>query len=85
MWNKIREWSSEFTSPFAEAAKEAFRDVLFAIPSALIIMLPQLGVVEKSALGGLVFLFIRSLDKYLYEKSKITKSKVDVSGGLSPI
>ena len=51
MWNKIREWSSEFTSPFAEAAKEAFRDVLFAIPSALIVLLPQLGVVEKSALG----------------------------------
>lgn len=85
MWTKIREWSSEFTSPFAEAIKEAFRDVLFAVPSALIVLLPQLGVVEKSALGGLVFLFLRSLDKYLYEKSKNTKPNVDIVGGLSPV
>lgn len=86
MWKSIREWSSEFTSPFAEAMKEAFRVTLFAIPTQLIIWLEQPNFVWKTAIAGTALIFLRALDKYLYEKSKTKKIPVgEVVSGLSPI
>mgnify|MGYP001217405539 CR=1 FL=1 len=85
MWNSIREWSSEFTSPFAEALKEAFRVTLFSVPGQLLVLLERKDVLIETIAMNLLLIFIRALDKYLYEKSKLTKAKVDVAGGLSPI
>lgn len=86
MFAKIRLWSMQFNSPMAEAIKEAVRDTLLGIPSILIQFLPQLGVVEKTLFGAILFLFLRALDKKIYEKSKIQgRADGEPVGGLSPI
>ncbi|MCL4482631.1 MAG: hypothetical protein M1445_08470 [Bacteroidetes bacterium] len=86
MWKAIRNWSMEFTSPFAEAVKEAFRVTLFSIPGELIIYLEDKPFVWKAVIINFVLIFLRALDKYLYERGKQTGYPRDEKPtGLSPI
>ena len=85
--DKIRLWSSQFTTPFYEALKEAFRVTLFSLPGELILLLTTPGVAYKVLVVNLLLIFLRALDKYLYEKSKMKGSSdgEPVARGLSPI
>ena len=86
MFKSIREWSSDFTTPFAEALKEAFRVVLFSIPGQLVMYLEDTQGIWKVLVVNLLLIFLRALDKYLYEASKDRGQKQgEVVGGLSPI
>lgn len=86
MFKKIRDWSSAFTTPLAEALKEALREVILAVPSLIIAFLPQFGITEKSIVGAVLYLFLRSLDKYLYTQSKQKgRTESGAVGGISPI
>jgi len=86
MFTKLRLWSSEFTTPFAEAVKEAFRVMLFAIPGQIILWIEDKNGSYKVLFVGIILIFLRALDKYLYEKSKNAGLKGDdVVGGLLPI
>lgn len=86
MWIKLRDWSSDFTTPFAEAMKEAFRVVLFSIPGQLVLYLEDTQFIWKILLVNLLLIFLRAMDKYLYEVSKNQgQRKGEVVGGISPI
>lgn len=85
MFKALRLWSSDFTTPFAEALKEAFRVTLFAIPSMAIVWLEDPAFSWKVAVAGVLLVFIRALDKYLYIKSRKEGARSDEAGGLSPI
>ena len=76
MFKTIRDWSSEFTTPFAEALKEAFRVTLFSVPGQLILWLENKDIIVKVLIINIVLIFLRALDKFLHEKDK---------KGLSPI
>ena len=83
LWQIIRDWSSKYASPFSEALKEAFRVTLFSIPGQLIVFIENKNFVLEAVLVNIVLIFLRALDKYLYEKSKI-KGATGLDG-LSPI
>lgn len=84
----IREWSAQFTSPFAEALKEAFRITLFSIPAELITALQTEKIDMRILAINISIIFLRALDKYLHEKGKEEKGynvgKAE-SSGISPI
>jgi hypothetical protein len=86
MFVKIRDWSSEFVSPFSEALKEACRITLFSIPGELIAVI-QLKKIDPMLLGiNISLIFLRALDKYLFEKSKSKGQQIgEAISGLSPI
>ena len=84
----IREWSAEFTSPFAEALKEAFRITLFSLPAELIVALQSQKIDFKIIAINVSIIFLRALDKYLHEKAKEEKGyrmNQGEPGGISPI
>jgi len=81
MLDKIRFWSSQFATPLSEALKEAFRVTLFSIPGQLIIWIENKDIVLKMVIVNIILIFLRALDKYLFEKSK----KMGQAKGLSPI
>lgn len=86
MFKIIREWSKGFVSPFAEALKEAFRVTLFSVPGQLILWIENKDIILKVLIINIILIFLRALDKYLYELSKNTGRKHgEVVGGLSPI
>lgn len=86
MFKALRLWSSDFTTPFQEALKLAVRDLILAIPSIAILFLPKFGIVEKSLVGAILYRFLNSLDKYLFEASKNRGQRPgEVVGGISPI
>ena len=86
MWNKLRDWSGSFTTPFAEALKEAFRITLFSIPGELIIALTAKELNMKVVYINLILIFLRAVDKYLYTKSKFRGLEAgETYSGLSPI
>lgn len=86
MFKIIREWSGSFISPFAEAVKEAFRVTLFSVPGQLILWLEDKDLAYKAIIVNLILIFLRALDKYLYEASKNRGvEKGSVVSGLSPI
>ena len=86
MWNILRNWSSSFTTPLSEALKEAFRVTLFSIPAELIVALTTKDFQMNVLYGNIILIFLRALDKYLYEKSKMRgQERGETVGGLSPI
>ena len=86
MWESIRRWSSEFTTPLQEALKEAFRVVLFSIPGQLVIAIDRRDAIMEVLVVNLVLIFLRAMDKYLYEMSKNRGQRAgEVVGGISPI
>ena len=86
MFTILRDWSSQYTSPIAEALKEAFRITLFSVPGQLIFLLESKDLAFKVFLINIVLIFLRALDKYIYTKSKESvKEKNEVVKGLSPI
>jgi hypothetical protein len=86
MFTKIRLWSQGFVTPFEEALKEAFRVTLFSVPGQLILFLEDKELAYKAVIVNLILIFLRALDRYLYEKSKSKGlAPGEVRGGLSPI
>jgi hypothetical protein len=83
---KLRNWSSDFVSPFSEALKEACRITLFSLPGELIVAL-QLKKIDMMIVGvNLSLIFLRAIDKYLFEKSKNKGyQNGEVVSGISPI
>ena len=69
--DKLRLWSAQFITPFDEALKEAFRVLLFSIPGQLIIFLESKDFLWKSLLINLLLIFLRAMDKFTYEQSKL--------------
>ena len=86
MFKALRDWSSEFVTPFQEALKEAVRDTLFSIPGQLILFIDDRSLTPTAILLNVLAIFLRSLDKFLYERSKNRGQKLgEVIAGLSPI
>ena len=87
IWDLLRTWSGSFTTPLSEALKEAFRVTLFSLPGELILLLTNNKEInEKVLFINLILIFLRAMDKYLYEKSKNKGLEAgETRGGLSPI
>lgn len=85
--SSIREWSAQFTTPFEEALKEAFRVTLFSLPAELIAFLQTKELDYRLLAINISIIFLRALDKYLHEKAKEEKGRKAKAEpkGISPI
>ena len=82
----LRSWSADFTSPFAEALKEAWRITLFSIPAELIVVIQSGKLDYNLLLVNLSIIFLRAVDKFVHEKSKEHGHSGRMeSRGISPI